>query len=101
MHPIGRNSLDLASWLDSFILAYSHLVHLGKLLEKNLQKSLTWKKSQCEVAALMSGAFSTTIVNRWRKMQEAFDLDQTQPDPYEEIDHREWCPFRDPLACSD
>ena len=101
MRPIGGNSSDLVSWLDSFILAYSHPVHLGKLLEKNLRKSLTWKKSQREVAALMSGAFSATIVDGWRKMREAFDLDQTQPDPYKEIDHCEWCPFRDPLACSD
>lgn len=37
----------------------------------------------------MSGAFSATVVDEWRKMREAFDLDQTKPDPYEEVECRE------------
>jgi hypothetical protein len=89
MRPIGGNLSDLVSRPGSSTSACPHPVHLGRLLENNLRKSLAWKKSQRQVAALMSGAFSATTVDGWRKMREAFDLDQTNPDPYEEVEHRE------------
>ena len=34
----------------------------------------------------MSGAFSATVVNEWCEMWEAFNLDQTKPDPYKEVE---------------
>lgn len=82
------------------ILARSHPFCLGKFLEKNLRRSLIWKKSQREVATLMSGAFDPDTVGKWRKMRELFDLDQTKPNPYEEVDNRTYAPYDVPV-CAD
>jgi len=61
---------------------------LGTTLERNLRRSLAWKKSQQDVAALISGAYSTTTVEKWDKMRNEFDLDNSKPNPYEEVDNR-------------
>jgi hypothetical protein len=88
MQPIGENFWDLVIDLDVSASPHSHPFCLGKLLEKTLRRSLVWKKSQREVAALMSGAFDPKVVDKWREMRELFDLDQTNPNPYEEVDNR-------------
>jgi hypothetical protein len=76
----------------SLISPLSNLFRLGTSLEKSLRRSLAWSKSQREAAKLMSGSFETAIVDSWRKMREAFDLDQTKPNPYEEVDNRAFFP---------
>ena len=45
----------------------------GKMLERNLHRSLAWNKSQQEVATLISGAYSAATVNKWCKMRDEFD----------------------------
>ena len=60
---------------------------LGTFLEKNLQRSLAWRKSQREIATLMSGSYPVATVDKWRKMRDEFDLDPSKPNPYEEIDN--------------
>ena len=60
----------------------------GKMLERNLCRSLAWKKSQREVATLISGAYSAATVDKWCKMHDEFDRDNTKPNPYEEVDNR-------------
>ena len=60
----------------------------GKTLERNLRRSLAWKKSQREVATLISGTYSTATVEKWCKMRDEFDLDNSKPNPYEEVDNR-------------
>ena len=69
-------------------MARPHLFHSGKLLEKCLRRSLAWKKSQREVATMMSNAFDPATVDKWRKMRDEFDLDGSMPNPYEEPDNR-------------
>ena len=79
---------------------HAHPFYLGKLLEKNLRRSLVWKKSQREVATLMSAAFDSTTVDKWHQMRELFDRDQTKPNPYEEVDNRMYA-FKDVSVCTD
>ena len=69
-------------------MTVSNAVALGVSLDKNLRLSLAWSKSQREVATLVSGSYLDATVNEWRKMREEFDLDQSKPDPYEEVDNR-------------
>ena len=66
----------------------SNALPLGTFLNKNLQVSLAWSKSQRKVATLVSESYSTAIVDEWRKMRDEFDLDQSKPNPYEEVDNR-------------
>ena len=67
-------------------MALTHSFRLGKLLEKNLRWSLAWKKSQRDVADLMSGAFDTATVDKWKEIRDAYDLDNSKPNPYEETE---------------
>ena len=67
---------------------HPQLFYSGKLLEKNLRRSLVWEKSQRDIATLMSGAFDAATVDKWRKMREEFDSDHSKPNPYEEHDNR-------------
>ena len=60
----------------------------GTMLKRNLRQSLAWKKSQREVAALVSDAYPTATVEKWCKMRDEFDLDNSKPNPYEEVDNR-------------
>jgi hypothetical protein len=36
----------------------------------------------------MSGTYPVSIIDEWRTMRDAYDLDQTKPNPYEEVDSR-------------
>ena len=65
-----------------------HTPFSGTTLKRNLRRSLAWKKSQREVATLISGAYSTATVEKWCKMRDEFDLDNSKPNPYEEVDNR-------------
>ena len=73
---------------------------LGTLLYKNLRRSLVWSKSQRKVATLVSESYLPTTVDEWRKMRDEFDLDQSKPNPYEEVDNRA-CSFNNYLILSD
>ena len=70
------------------VLTVSNTLPSGMLLDKNLRRSLAWRKSQQEVATLVSGSYPAATVDEWRKMRDAFDLDQTNPNPYKEVDSR-------------
>ena len=92
--PTGRKLWDSVSEPNPRGIRLSYSFYLGKLLEKNLRRSLAWKKSQREVATLMSAAFDTATVNKWREIRDAFDLNDSEPNPYEEVDNRTYF-FRD------
>lgn len=36
----------------------------------------------------MSGTYPVSIIDEWRTMRDVYDLDQTKPNPYEEVDSR-------------
>ena len=36
----------------------------------------------------MSGLFDATTVDKWQKMRDEFDLDNSKPNPYEEVENR-------------
>ena len=67
-----------------------NMAFTGTALERNLRRSLAWEKSQREVATLISGAYSAATVDKWRKMRDEFDLDNSKPNPYEELDNRKF-----------
>ena len=70
----------------------SNTLSLGTFLYKNLRLALAWSKSQREVADLASASYSTATVDEWHKIRNEFDLDQSKPNPYEEVDNRS-CSF--------
>jgi hypothetical protein len=37
---------------------------------------------------MMSGTYPVSIIDKWRTMRDTYDLDQTKPNPYEEVDSR-------------
>ena len=59
----------------------------GVLLDRNLRRSVAWKKSQRDVANLISGSYTPDVVNRWYKMREDFDNVFSMPNPYEEVEN--------------
>ncbi|KAF9789306.1 hypothetical protein BJ322DRAFT_1000561 [Thelephora terrestris] len=76
--------------LDDHWNAFNWLKLLGlrTSLEKNLRRSLAWSRSQREVANLVSQSYSPETVDVWRKMRDEFDLDQSKPNPYKEVENR-------------
>lgn len=68
-------------------MTVSNSFPLGTFLNKNLQLSLAWSRSQREVATLVSRSYLDVTVNQWQKMRDEFDLDQSNPNPYEEVDN--------------
>jgi len=63
---------------------------LGVALDRNLRRSFAWKVSQREVANLISASYAPDVVEKWHKMRNDFDLDPTMPNPYEEVENREF-----------
>jgi hypothetical protein len=62
----------------------------GATLDRNLRRSLAWRKSQREVATLISESYPAAIVDKWRIMRENFDRDRSKPNPYKEVEEREF-----------
>lgn len=58
----------------------------GVLFDKNLRRSVAWKKTQREVATLISGSYPADVVAKWHKMRDAYDNDPNMPNPYEEAE---------------
>jgi len=79
--------LGLRTFRPSAMLPITDAFHSGAFLDKNLQRSFTWSKTQRELATLLSASYSDKTVDAWRKMRDEFDLDQSKPNPYEEIDN--------------
>lgn len=84
----GRNFWDFVSIAVLICHVDLNTSFSGKTLERNLRRSLAWKKSQRGVATLISGAYSTATIEKWNKMRDEFDLDNSKPNPYEEVDNR-------------
>jgi hypothetical protein len=79
-----RKLRRLHKWIFSLhCLAHSPLLS-GTTLLKNLQKSLSWSKTQRTVANNASQRISASTLADWKKMREVFDRDRTKPNPYEE-----------------
>jgi len=98
MRPIGRKCWGFVEYPQLITPYVTNDFPSGILLEKNLRRSLAWSKSQREIATLMSASYPVTTVDEWRKMRDEFDLDQSKPNPYEEVDNRAFFFQQTPLT---
>lgn len=63
-----RKSLRLGKCSLFFLVMHVLMLDPGASLDKNLQRSVVWSKSQRGVATLISESHPTDVVKNWRKM---------------------------------
>ena len=57
---------------------------LGATLASQLQEAIQMKIKHEELLARFTAKFSPDVIDKWTKMIEAWDLDHSKPNPYEE-----------------
>jgi hypothetical protein len=58
--------------------------HTENLLLKWFHNAVKWSKIQTESADDLANALNPALVSQWKDMVKAWQLDKSQPDPYEE-----------------
>lgn len=64
------------------LLIFSPLI--GQQLKKNLEKAWKFSKIQKGVAAALTDALSSDVIDTWTTLMDAYYLDPLQPNPFEE-----------------
>ena len=80
-----RKLRRLRKWISPFNHHPLCLLFLpGTSFLKNLQKSLTWSKTQRAIAKKVSECLAPDTLAAWTKLRQDFDQDQKNTNPYEE-----------------